>query len=375
MKLLSWNCNQAFRHKMNRVLPYNADIMVVQESEKQVQIPEPYRNVLWVGDSVHKGISVFVKPHITVENLDPMPEYKWIVPLRLTSDSVELFLFAVWTKLHKDKERSYIGQLYHALMKHEHLLRHDKCIIVGDWNSSKRFDRERQNNHSKVDAFLQSYQIRSAYHSFYGEAQGEETRPTYFLRKELERPFHIDYCYMSTSLITQLDDVSVGAAREWIDVSDHCPILITMKEPEQGVPTKRDTRTTLPPRRVIPASKTVSLKSVEDAHMMLQTIKRNIDDVRHSVLSLGESTSSIQWLYQLKFSKTASDPLFANPENFIELLHQTFTYIVTLESCIDLFRIHEHTDIQLLVNFGNIPGPDIVSNVFLQKGTKVTGLC
>ena len=35
MKIISWNCNGAFRYKFDAILPFNADVWVIQELLKK----------------------------------------------------------------------------------------------------------------------------------------------------------------------------------------------------------------------------------------------------------------------------------------------------------------------------------------------------
>ena len=64
MKLITWNCQGAFRKKADVILKYNPDILVVQECEhpsklifnSDTKLP---KDSLWFGDNHHKGIGVF----------------------------------------------------------------------------------------------------------------------------------------------------------------------------------------------------------------------------------------------------------------------------------------------------------------------------
>ena len=64
MKIITWNCNMAFRKKWSKILDYNPDILVIQECENPDKLqldklfPKPYQHI-WYGDNPNKGIGFF----------------------------------------------------------------------------------------------------------------------------------------------------------------------------------------------------------------------------------------------------------------------------------------------------------------------------
>lgn len=64
MKLITWNCNGAFRRKLAYLAKFNADILIIQECEDPSQSKDAdYRawaqNYIWVGNSKNRGLGVF----------------------------------------------------------------------------------------------------------------------------------------------------------------------------------------------------------------------------------------------------------------------------------------------------------------------------
>jgi endonuclease/exonuclease/phosphatase family metal-dependent hydrolase len=67
----------------------------------------------------------------------------------------------------------------------------------------------------------------SAYHAQSGEAQGEETVPTYMRGQGAS--FHLDYCFVSKSLAASAN-VCVLRGDDWPKRSDHFPIVLDIPD-------------------------------------------------------------------------------------------------------------------------------------------------
>lgn len=67
MKIISWNCNGAFRKKFDYISILNADIYIIQECENPVEskdqkYQEWAANYIWIGDHKNKGLAIFARP-------------------------------------------------------------------------------------------------------------------------------------------------------------------------------------------------------------------------------------------------------------------------------------------------------------------------
>jgi exonuclease III len=74
MKIISWNCNGAFRKKYHALDDLRADIIIVQECENPAESTQQYRewarNYRWTGEKKNRGIGIFAKPEIRLTKLD-----------------------------------------------------------------------------------------------------------------------------------------------------------------------------------------------------------------------------------------------------------------------------------------------------------------
>lgn len=235
MKLITWNCQGAFRKKNQVVLEHRPDILVIQECEHTDKlglgstIPQP-NDFYWYGDSIHKGIAIYSYSDYRFELLpDFNPEFRYVLPFRVTKNGQSFILFAIWAMHNKQNyEARYIGQVWHAINYYTSLLS-DPILLIGDFNSNKIWDYDsRVGNHSDVVNKLSENNIHSIYHHYFNIEQGKEKHPTFFLQRKLNKPYHIDYCFASADFIDKVQGVEIGTYEKWALHSDHSPLIITI---------------------------------------------------------------------------------------------------------------------------------------------------
>lgn len=235
MKIITWNCNGAFRKKFHALLELNADIFVIQECEnpaesKDIEYKNWAKNYLWIGDSKNKGLAIFAKETITLHPLDWTNNFKdhsvkHFLPCLINND---FQLLGVWTHQNKSPNFGYIGQFWKYLQVNKSNFK--KILIAGDLNSNAIWDQwDRWWNHSDVVKELEEINITSLYHKYFKEIQGKETKPTFFLQRNLSKPYHIDYCFSSNEFTSDLKKIEVPEFDNWCHSSDHVPIIITFK--------------------------------------------------------------------------------------------------------------------------------------------------
>jgi exodeoxyribonuclease III len=44
-----------------------------------------------------------------------------------------------------------------------------------------------------------------------------------------DKPYHIDYCFVSTDMIEKLKSVEIGEHETWSKLSDHVPLIVTFE--------------------------------------------------------------------------------------------------------------------------------------------------
>lgn len=229
MRIVSWNCNGALRKKLDAVRTLNADVYVIQECEDPERCTDKEyqawaENHHWIGSNKNRGLGVFAKRDIVLakHHLDQC-SFELFLPCIIAGN---IALLAVWTRY--SLTQRYIGQLWSFLQLHKEFLRCENAICIGDLNSNVCWDYKHQWwSHSHVVEELLDVGCSSIYHHERGEVQGQESTPTFFLHRRLDKPYHIDYAFLSQALLNG-SSVEVGQPDNWLEYSDHMPLVVEL---------------------------------------------------------------------------------------------------------------------------------------------------
>lgn len=231
MKIITWNCNGAFRKKYSLLEAFDADLLIIQECEDPAQSTAEYKNwageYLWIGDNKNKGLGVFSRKGQKLEKLNwDSGRLQLFLPFKFNDKAT---ILAIWTKQAGSKHFGYIGQLWKYLQLHKEKLTQENTILCGDWNSNAIWhDHEAWWNHLDVVRELEEIDIYSLYHGLHNKKQGQEIHPTLYMYRKRERPFHIDYIFTHKNFVDHKASLDVGAADVWLAHSDHMPIMATI---------------------------------------------------------------------------------------------------------------------------------------------------
>jgi len=237
MKIITWNCNMAFRKKADLVMDYKPDILIIQECECPEKLlfndstPKP-TDILWFGNNKHKGLAILSYGELKLNTLDiHNPALQMIVPILVTGGGYDFNLFAIWAYNPTDPDGRYVEQVWKAVHYYDDLLSSKTSVLVGDFNSNTIWDRKRrEGNHTNVVKYLADKSIYSVYHLHHQQTQGIEQHPTFYLYRHQDKPYHLDYCFVSEDLANRVESVDVGDHALWSKYSDHVPLIIDFKD-------------------------------------------------------------------------------------------------------------------------------------------------
>jgi exodeoxyribonuclease III len=236
MKIITWNCNMAFRKKADFILPHQPDILIVQECEHPDKLnfnsntPKP-SDTLWFGHNRNKGLGIFSYCNFRFKVLDDHNDsFKMVIPIAVSNGQFDFTLFAIWANNPKDPDGPYVTQVWKAINHYNTLITNKRTMLIGDFNSNTIWDRpKREGNHSTVVERLEAKGIRSVYHTHFSQAQGSEKHPTLYLYRKKEKPYHLDYCFTSSDITEHLRSVEIGDHETWCKYSDHVPVIVTFE--------------------------------------------------------------------------------------------------------------------------------------------------
>ncbi len=229
MRLVTWNCNGALRRKLEQAESLDADVLVIQECEDPARSSTDYRawarDYVWHGYGKNKGIGIFPRRGQSIQRMDwPTEGYELFLPVRIED---RFDIVGVWTQNAVPSSTAYIGQFWHYMQANRNRLR-KQTIIAGDFNSNSIWDRPRRTwNHSDCVRELDDAGFHSLYHLATGENQGSEALPTFYLHRSDLKPFHIDYVFAHEALLEGVTpQVQLGHRVDWLQISDHMPIVV-----------------------------------------------------------------------------------------------------------------------------------------------------
>ena len=229
-----------FREEYKLIFPMNPDIIVIQECEDLKTInfdlfSNTPSDIYWIGDNPKKGLGVITFNDFKISLYEDYDNsYKYILPLEISINNIIFNIIGVWTQMvgKKTKDhKNYIRQFKISLNHYDSFIKTHNTIILGDFNSNLIWENPYRidNDHKYVIEELEKKEIESSYHYFFSEKQGEETRPTFYYHHKKEKPFHIDFCFLSKNLRERLSKVEIGKYENWIKYSDHVPIIIEIQ--------------------------------------------------------------------------------------------------------------------------------------------------
>ena len=105
--------------------------------------------------------------------------------------------------------------------------------------------------------------------------------------------------------------------------------------------------------------KSIVINNLEELKQYRATIIDNLGIGTVIIKELLDTNDPLSFFKTVKFEKSIIDPITGEPENFIEVVNQSQTYLVTLMGV--EYLLFKHPGAVFKVNLGNVSGYDIES--------------
>jgi exonuclease III len=222
----------AFRKKAEFILKLKPDVLIVPECEHLDKLKYEDdtimpTNTLWFGTNQNKGLGIFSYGSFKLKLIKTHnPDLRMIVPIAVTG-GYKFTLYAIWANNPADPDGQYVEQVWKALNHYENGIKSNRTMLAGDFNSNTIWDKKRRlSNHSNVVKRLEEKGIYSSYHLHHKQIQGKEKHPTFYMSRHRNKPYHIDYCFISLDMVVKLKSVKIGNYDFWSQYSDHSPFIV-----------------------------------------------------------------------------------------------------------------------------------------------------
>lgn len=244
MKIITWNCNGAFRKKSDFLQDIDWDVAVIQECENPAEckgfvknegLCDFLGNYKWIGDNKNKGLAVFarnnnIKIDERYSNIssefckygDSEHKLKYFLPVQINGHTI----IACWCHTGDERHFRYIGQCWKYLLLNSNLI-DSKTLFIGDFNANKIWDYETGWwGFSAVNEMLNKKGLYSFYHYSTKEEFGKELTPTFYLQRNRQKCYHIDYAYGNPKTLRGIEILEIPNIDEKALLSDHFPIYV-----------------------------------------------------------------------------------------------------------------------------------------------------
>lgn len=235
MRIVTWNCRVGgFRRKAKHIAPLKPDILAVQEVEPldNVQLLDgecqpTYRDRMSFPDFPRRSIGMFSYTDTklnAVDLLDPMFSFRRYEAQR---GNLTFNVVGVWPYATKSAKTSY-RQAHDGIICHEKWIRERPTVVLGDFNNNASY---KDYGWKELKELIDSLGLVSAYHNYFKEEFGKETRPTHFHSGKETHGIHLDYCFLPSAWVPHITKVEVGAYSDWNKISDHVPLIVDLDPP------------------------------------------------------------------------------------------------------------------------------------------------
>jgi hypothetical protein len=231
LRIVSWNCNMALYQKFDRLLALRPDVAVIQECASPERDAArgwspPCANRDWIGFNADKGLGIFAFGDLRLRR-DPVfaEAFSLYLPVAVFG-RCRLNLLGVWMA---DPRRIPAGATNHplaALSYYRRFISAAAAVVAGDFNllPQQMTQRSAEGNGDSIVELLAHAGLQDA--DVLRPPTEETLRRTHYHQRKFSRGFVVDYVFVPRKEIARLSSFEVGDPHDWLQWSDHVPLVV-----------------------------------------------------------------------------------------------------------------------------------------------------
>jgi exodeoxyribonuclease III len=232
LRIVTWNCNMALRHKFEALLSLRPDVAIIQECAEPDGDTDrgwrpAYHDADWIGFNAQKGLGIFTFGDLTLRRHAAYAErFSLYLPVEI-SGPCRFNLLGVWVADARKIPPGATNDPLRAIGFYRPFLATAPAVVAGDFNRlpQQMSTRSKEYPGASVVEMLADARLVNA-DTAMSDASGQDAlHRTHYHQRHSSRGFVVDYLYIPAAERTRLTAFEVGDPHDWLRWSDHVPLV------------------------------------------------------------------------------------------------------------------------------------------------------
>jgi exonuclease III len=251
LRIVSWNCNMALRHKFDALLSLRPDVAIIQECAEPARAADGRWRPLchdadWIGFNAQKGLGIFTFGDLSIRRHQTFSEaFSLYLPVEIHG-SCRFNLLGVWVADARKIPPAATNDPMAAISFYRPFLTAAPAVVAGDFNRlpQQMSARSKALPSTSVVELLARAGLENA-DTVMSDVSGQDAlRRTHYHQRHFSRGFVVDYIFVPAAEPARLTAFEVGDPHDWLRWSDHVPLVAEFdltSESQLLQPKRRDT--------------------------------------------------------------------------------------------------------------------------------------